>query len=152
LRWDGDTADGVLAAPESPGLSSFGAVFEPHRPAIPAGRLETGAILRLEDSAKLGDGGTAVPNLDFFGDTATGRMMRLLRLAAGNRKICAIIESASREHWSQKSRMTRASALLMVPACPAAQREKCSRSASICFSWLSRRRTYAARAGQASLR
>ena len=70
----------------------------------------------LEDAASAPVGGTAVPNLDFLGDSAAGFMMRWDRLAAGRRKIWIIIESASRAHWLQKLMIWRTSALSMVPA------------------------------------
>ena len=76
------------------------AVFAPHRPASPVGRVEIGpgAMRRLACSARAAEGGTAVPNLDFLVDAATGFMTRALRLAAGIKNICTIIESASRAH------------------------------------------------------
>ena len=70
----------------------------------------------LEASASDAVGGTAVPNLDFLGDTTAGFMIRLERLAAGNRKIWAIVESASRARWPQKLMIWTTSGLSTVPA------------------------------------
>ena len=76
------------------------AVFAPHRPASPVGRVETGpgTMRRLVCSTRAAEGGTAVPNLDFLVDAATGFITRALKLAAGIKNICTIIESASPAH------------------------------------------------------